>query len=247
VAETLMEDAMSLSQPYQDMYEGYYGADAGLERKRAITAQDSYAHICRLVGDEHFGSIVDVGAGQGSLAEQLSRHGRADRIAALEISGSGLEAINRRALPQVEVVRFDGYTTAYPDKQFDLAVSFHVIEHVEHERLFLRELKRISKRAIIEAPLELTLFPNKNMAVMAPFGHINSYTVETFRQKLETSGLKPLKINVCTYSLEYDLAVSGRFAAAKNFIRRNALKLAPKLARMSFVYLATALCDCSPE
>ena len=105
------------------------------------------------MGSGRLGRVVDVGAGQGSFVELLWQSGLADQITALEISLTGIEAISSRALQGVEVVKFDGYSVPVEDKRFDLAFSMHVLEHVEHERAFLKEIKRIAKRAIIEVPL----------------------------------------------------------------------------------------------
>lgn len=139
----------------QHLYKGYYG-DSALEKKRAITARETLAHIRALV-DGPVESLVDVGAGQGSLVELVSKAGLAKTITALEISDSGMEVTAQRGLPNLTIKKFDGYRSDCHDKEFELAACVHVLEHVEHERALLHEIKRISRPAVIEVPLENNL------------------------------------------------------------------------------------------
>ena len=232
-----------LGQDYKDRYQGYYTDE--LDRKRDLTAIETMRHIRSLLGDRTYRSIVDVGAGQGGLVGLLHEEGRAEGYTALEISASGLEKIRHRDLPNVTAVPFDGYHTDFPDKAFDLALSVHVLEHVEHERLYLQELRRISQQAIIEVPLELTANPRKTMTVMAPYGHINFYTRATAENLLRTSGLDIRTAIVNTLTPEMDRYLSGRVKGGiKNRVRRAALRFSEGLATRRFVYLYTALVDC---
>jgi trans-aconitate methyltransferase len=232
-----------LGQDYKDQYEGYYTDE--LDRKRDLTAIETAGHIRELVADRKYGSIVDIGAGQGGLVGVLHHEGRAEQFTALEISTSGLDKIRHRDLPNVSAVPFDGYHTDFPDKAFDLAISIHVLEHVEHERLYLHELRRISRQAIIEVPLELTANPRKTLKIMAPFGHINFYTRTTAENLLRTSGLEIRQAVVNTLTPEMDRFLSGRVKGdLKNRVRRTALRLNQGFAMRRFVYLYTALVDC---
>jgi ubiquinone/menaquinone biosynthesis C-methylase UbiE len=227
----------------RSMYENYYG-DSELERKRRITAEMTISHVTALTGWGPLGSVVDVGAGQGSFVELLSNAGLARKITALEISLTGIEAISERNLKGVEVLKFDGYTMPGADKEFDLAVSIHVLEHVEHERAFLKEIKRIARRAIIEVPLELTVDMKRKIPISRANGHINLYTATTFRNLLETSGLVVTQLQLHDTTLAYEKHMSPRFGVLKHAVRRACFTLLPAVAQMRFTYLATALCDC---
>ncbi len=228
----------------RSMYEGYYG-DSKLDEKRRIAAAMSLSHVTALTGSGDMGNVVDVGAGQGSFVELLSISGLARQVTALEISLTGIEAISQRGLEGVEVLKFDGYMIPAEDKQFDLAFSIHVLEHVEHERAFLKEIKRIAKRAIVEVPLELTVDMKRKIPISRAHGHINLYTATTFRNLLETSGLAVDQLHVHDTTLAYEKHMSPRFGAVKHVIRGAALRLWPALAQIRFTYLATALCDCA--
>ncbi len=63
----------------------------------------------------------DVGAGEGSVLEELSTLGFAKRYWAAEISSSGVATIEARGIANLtEVVKFDGYSLPYEDLKFDL-------------------------------------------------------------------------------------------------------------------------------
>lgn len=232
-----------LSDEYKNKYEGYYRQD--LTRKRQIAAADAFSHICNLVGTSVPGKVIDVGAGEGSLLTCMCKQNFANQLYAVEISGSGLDAIRARGLETLVDARlFDGYRIPYPDKYFDLAISSHVLEHVEHERLLLRELKRVARHVFLEVPLENGFSIEKAIKVGNPFGHINFYTPETFLNLLNTSGLKPLLSKVTVSSLAYEQFVSGKIKGAiKHYLRRGGLAAAPKLAPWFFGSLMTVYCE----
>jgi hypothetical protein len=180
----MVEIASDLS----SMYDGYYGAER-LEKKRWLAAQDSADHLYSMLGG-NLGSLVDVGAGDGSLLETIGCRGWATKLSGLEISATGIEAIEGREINGLsEVKQFDGYTMPYEDGEFDTALCVHVLEHVEHERLFLRELGRIGKRVFIEVPLEGGFRGRVNRE----YGHINYYSPEFFLNLLETSDLRVME------------------------------------------------------
>lgn len=226
------------------LYDEYY-TDGSNEAKRTIAARELDAHLQALIGAERFSSLIDIGAGQGSFVALLSHARRADRIVAAEISASGLDAIRARKLPDVEAVAFDGYALPFADKSFDLAVCMHVLEHVEHERLFLREVARVARRAVFEVPLEHTLRVARAVAAAPVYGHINHYSRATFVGRLQTSGLRVERVIVSPASLAMEQHLSGRaLGLAKHVLRRGALRLAPAIAPAVMVYNCTALVDC---
>jgi SAM-dependent methyltransferase len=236
----------SISEQYRELYAGYYvNPDGGLATKRALAAADSLQHMRQLLAGYNPDSIIDVGAGNGSVLEALQHSDLGNRLTALEISASGIAEIKARQLPKlVDVQLFNGYQIPYGDGAFDLAIAIHVLEHVEHERALLRELQRVAKRIIVEVPLENGLRAKRAIRAGRPNGHINYYTPETFINLLETSGLRVLDHKVHTSSLAYEQFLSGRFKGrVKNAIRRTALAMAPTVAPLMATYLLTAYCE----
>jgi hypothetical protein len=65
----------------------------------------------------------------------------------------------------------------------------HVLEHVEHERILLRELKRVAKYLVIEVPLDYRFGVDQRMKHFLNYGHINMYTPTLIRFLLQSEGL----------------------------------------------------------
>jgi SAM-dependent methyltransferase len=230
-----------LGENYKQLYGDYY--DERVTAKRMLAAQDTLGHIRGLVGARKFGKVIDVGAGEGSLLSLLHKDAIAEKLYAVEISGSGLQAIRARSLP-VEAQGFDGYHVPFADQYFDLVISIHVMEHVEHERLLLRELRRVGKQLLIEVPIEGGLRVERAIAVSGPYGHINFYQPGAFLNLLSTSGFRVLGSRVLTSSLRYEQYVGGRVKGrVKHMIRKAALKVFPRLAPSLMTYVMAVHCE----
>ncbi|MEH2557182.1 ubiquinone/menaquinone biosynthesis C-methylase UbiE [Bradyrhizobium algeriense] len=233
---------MSQSAELRDFYDGYY--NEAVAAKRTIAAKQSVDHLVRL-GGKSLGHLLDVGAGDGAVLQEIESRRIASKLDAVEISSSGIDRVTSRRLSTLNAIRsFDGYRLPFEDKSFDTTIAIHVLEHVEHERLFLNELKRVSKRVFIEVPLEHTFRLQRSIVMGKPFGHINHYTFDRFINLLDTCGLKPVASKIFPNSLAYETFVGGKAAgSAKHVIRSTALKFAPALAPNVFVYLGAAMCD----
>ncbi len=228
----------AVSQELTDLYEGkYYGDDPGLFLQRKLAASNSVNHI-QAVHPHGLGKTVDVGSGNGSVINELVDRGLISDITALEISASGIEQLKQRQLDAVtEIVKFDGYTIPFPDRHFDTAICIHVLEHVEHERLLLREMGRVAKDIFIEIPLEGGFRGRLNYK----FGHINYYNPLSARAILETSGLKIISEKVVTSCLALEQHTHGKRGGALRFALRRFLlstigRRAPDV--MTFLYMA---------
>jgi SAM-dependent methyltransferase len=225
---------MEIAAPLADLYESYYAVSSD-DKKRALSALDSADHLVALLGDK-LGNVIDVGAGNGSLLDRIHHLRLADSLSALEISSTGLERIKARAgLPLKHIKKFDGYRMPFSDNEFDTAISVHVVEHVEHERLFLKEISRIARRTFIEIPLEGGFRGRVNRA----FGHINYYTPMTFTNLIETAGLRIIEAKVFTSSRQYEIFNYGSLRGSIRSVVRNGLLRAagPDIAPHLMTYL----------
>jgi SAM-dependent methyltransferase len=242
-----------LREPYRALYQNYYG-DGAVAIKRGMSALDAAAHISAMVGSGSFTRVIDVGAGEGSLLQVLDDGHFASELYALEISSTGVRAIEARHLRSlVEIRQFDGYQIPYPDRFFDLAILCHVLEHVEHERILLQELRRVARHVLIEVPIEHGLRIDRKIVSGVRFGHINFYLPDTLLNLLRTSGLRVIRSRLWYSSLAYEQHCAGRTRGLlKAALRRSALKLSARLAPWMFTYLFVAYCasdaaDAPPE
>jgi ubiquinone/menaquinone biosynthesis C-methylase UbiE len=169
----------NVSSELKEKYDSFY-VDS-VEKSRYIGAIKKADNICKVVLGQKFDTLIEIGAGEGSILSILDNTDISKELYALEISTSGIEKINSRNIKKlIEAKLFDGYSIPYADKQFDLAICSHVIEHVEHPRLLLREIKRISKQQVFEIPIDYSTKLDKKLNHFLSYGHINIYTPQLF-------------------------------------------------------------------
>jgi ubiquinone/menaquinone biosynthesis C-methylase UbiE len=192
--------------------------------------------------------VLDVGAGDGSVLAEIERRALAETLNAVEISGSGIERIKGRNLKTLKSVQsFDGYHLPFADNAFDTVLVAHVLEHVEHERMFLKEISRVARRCYIEVPLEHTVRLQRSIQSGKRYGHINYYTMGTFRNLVGTADLLPVASRIFGSSRDYEIFLSGQtIGGLKHLIRSTALKIAPELAASVFVYIGAIFCEHQP-
>lgn len=159
------------------------------EAWRMLSAKYKAQHIIEVCGGLKLNNVLEVGAGDGSILKWLSDQNFAPEYHAVEISGSGVEYIKSRGINNLKSVQvFDGYKLPFDDDSFDLIILSHVLEHVEHERMLLREIKRVAKHCVIEVPRDYKAGVDKRIKHFLAYGHINVYTPTSLRYLLRTEG-----------------------------------------------------------
>lgn len=176
-----------LKQKYDNQYED------GIEEWRMLGGQDKATNIIEMAKGLSFESVLDVGSGEGSVLQWLDKYEFSDNITSVEISQSGVDKLKARSMKSVKAIHlFDGYKLPFDDNSFDLVMCSHVIEHVEHPRLLLREIKRVSKYQIMEVPIDFSYKVDQKVKHFLDYGHINIYTPQTFRFLLLSEGFEVL-------------------------------------------------------
>jgi ubiquinone/menaquinone biosynthesis C-methylase UbiE len=183
-----LEIATTLQAAYDEQYSG------GASEWRAVGAKHKAANIAKVCHSHKFSKVLECGAGEGSVLQALAEAGVFPELHAVEISDSGIAAINQRRIPSlVEVKKFDGYTLPFADKAFDMVYCTHVLEHVEHPRILLRELRRVARFQVLEVPLDYSIGCDKNIDHFLAYGHINVFTPTTFRFLIRSEGYRILR------------------------------------------------------
>lgn len=163
------------------------------EAWRMLGAKYKAQNIVDVCKGKTFTKVLEVGAGDGSILYYLDQWNFAPELSAIEISESGVEHIKSRNLKNVKEVQiFDGYHIPYEDQSFDLVILAHVLEHVEYERMLLRELKRIAKYQVIEVPRDYRFGVDARIKHFLAYGHINVYTPSSLRYLLRSEGFEVL-------------------------------------------------------
>jgi len=232
---------IKMSERLAENYEDYYeDGDSEWRRLCAVEKADSIVSLCR---DLPHGSVLEIGAGEGSILSRLSELSFGEKLHALEISASGVAAIHARRLPRlVECRLFDGYNVPYGDGRFDVAILSHVIEHVEHPRQVLYEASRVATYVFIEVPLQDTLrLPND--FVLDPVGHINFYSRKGIRRLVQSCNLRVLGEMVQTPARGAYRYRWGRVGLVKFWVKDALLKLLPGLAMALSTYHGALVCE----
>lgn len=178
-----------LSKDVKSAYDNFYTQNDSAWRM--LTAKAKAEHIAGVCKALKPVKVLEVGAGDGSILHFLNEWNFGEELYALEIADSGVELIKNRKLSRLKAAAsFDGYKIPYPDDTFDLVILAHVLEHVEHERVLIRELKRIAKNIVIEVPLDYRFGVDKRMKHFLDYGHINMYTPTLLRFLLQSEGLE---------------------------------------------------------
>jgi ubiquinone/menaquinone biosynthesis C-methylase UbiE len=178
-----------LSKDVKSAYNQFYEQnDDAWRMLGAKSKAKNIIEVCKALNPE---KVLEVGAGDGSILHFLNEWAFGKELYALEIADTGVAAIEKRKLQNLrEVKTFDGYQIPYADDSFDLVILAHVLEHVEHERILLRELKRVAKHIVVEVPLDYRFGVDKRMKHFLDYGHINMYTPTSLRFLLQSEGLE---------------------------------------------------------
>ncbi|MDN3551778.1 class I SAM-dependent methyltransferase [Mucilaginibacter aquaedulcis] len=161
------------------------------EAWRTLSGKYKGQHIIEVCRGLSFKNVLEVGAGDGSILKFLSDNSFAPEYQAVEISASGVDHIRSRGIKNLTAVQvFDGYKLPFADDSFDLIILSHVLEHVEHERLLLREMRRVAKYCVIEVPRDYKFNVDTRIKHFLAYGHINVYTPTSLRYLLSTEGFE---------------------------------------------------------
>lgn len=221
---------------YQDYYER---GDSEWRRLCAIDKADNIVSLCRELPHE---SILEIGVGEGAILKQLSDLGFGEKLHAIEISSTGVEAILKKGIPRLaECLLFDGYRIPYGDRAFDLAVLSHVLEHVEFPRKLIYEAARVAEHVFIEVPLEDTMRLRRDY-VPDSVGHINYYSVKTIRRLAQTCNLEVLDQIITIPSKAAHTYRRSAKGLASYLVKRCCLGLLPRLATAFCVYHSSLVC-----
>jgi ubiquinone/menaquinone biosynthesis C-methylase UbiE len=181
--------SVQISQNLKKAYDQQYKAESG--NWRQLGAEQKVKNILRIVEGKKYESVLEVGAGDGSILELLNHRSFANEFHGLEISESGVAKIKEKNISRLKSIQlFDGYKLPFESQSIDLIILSHVLEHVEHERILLREIKRVGKAAVIEVPKDYRFNADKKINHFLSYGHINIYTPTSLKFLLLTENFK---------------------------------------------------------
>jgi ubiquinone/menaquinone biosynthesis C-methylase UbiE len=223
----------TISKDLKSKYDSQYSDST--EAWRKMGAETKVENIFEISKNLKLSNLIDVGAGDGNVLSLLSEKNFCQNYTAAEISDSAIQQIKKKNIRGLsEIKQFDGYILPFADKQFDVAVCSHVIEHVEHPRNLLREIKRISKHQVFEVPIDFSFRVDKKFRHFNAYGHINIYTPALFNFLLLSEGFELLNHKNGLYKREVVLSGIKKFSASyfAVLLKRIIWKCIPYLMRI---------------
>jgi SAM-dependent methyltransferase len=169
---------------YSDMYAG------GRQKAwRDVGAQGKAANIARAWTkvQRPAPSVIEIGCGDGAIAEALSRCDFFASYRGFDISPSGIDQAEARHIRRAEFRVMARNKVPCEANAADVVVMSHVIEHLEHPRMLLSEARRLAPLLIAEVPLELNAGAPRDYVVDS-LGHINKYNATSIRHLLQSCG-----------------------------------------------------------
>jgi 2-polyprenyl-3-methyl-5-hydroxy-6-metoxy-1,4-benzoquinol methylase len=145
----------------------------------------SYEHAMPFVRGKR---VLDFGCGTGYGAQMLADH--ADDVTAVDISEEAISsAATSYSANNLHFLRIEPIETAalpFPDGDFEVVISFQVIEHIRYVETYLRQIRRILRpggRLLLTTPNSaLRLLPG-----WKPWNrfHVREYTYRALKQTLQ--------------------------------------------------------------
>ena len=162
--------------------------------RRSVLKRAKLREIQRMLGPTTGLRCLDLGSDNGVVSWHLRKAG--GRWSSADLADEAVRSI--RALVGDEVYRLDGRQLPFPDREFDAVVVVDMLEHVEDDRLLLREIDRVLRpggTAVFNVPHA------KRLALLRPVrhalgltdawhGHLRpGYTVASLGRLLSGTGL----------------------------------------------------------
>lgn len=154
------------------------------------------------------GSILEIGAGIGTLSIPLTKYGR---VLATDVSPEFLGEVEKRdPCKNIETMTWDA-TKAFPEKsrRFGAVVAFNVLEHLREDVSALRtwaELLEPQGKLIVLVPHYASLYSKLDEAV----GHHRRYNRRSLESAMAQAGLR-----VIAWQYANPLALPGWLLSAK--------------------------------
>ncbi len=147
--------------------------------------------VGELFEQTHAVSVLEVGCGEGLLAQHLMRVAAPrGRFVACDLE---LDRIAPGLDPRIELMRASIYELPFADDSFDVVVCCEVLEHLEDPRGGLRELARVAaRRVLISTPWDpvwraMNMLRGRYLGALGNTpGHIQHFTRRSLVRLAET-------------------------------------------------------------
>lgn len=197
-----------------------------------------HEYIQKVASGFHDCKILEVGSGSGEYTQYFCK----------DNSVTGLDIFDYRKkdfLSSFEFIKYDGKIFPFPDNTFDIVTSWDVIEHVQKDKLFAQEMKRVLKhggtcicgtpnkfrfanflRIILLRPTKYPFVIEKNTPV-GDVIHIREYTEKGLMNLFKEAGFPEVSMDRFGFGLRGNLNLFFKSSPIKglaNYVICNARK-----------------------
>jgi ArsR family transcriptional regulator len=149
-----------------------------------------------LIGLLSLGDVLDVGSGDGVIAQLLSK--RATSITCLDRSSRVIEAAGKRlsSYPNIELVAGDMHAMPLPDASFDQVLLLNVLTYAERPVEVLSEAFRVLRPG--GQFVLVTIDEHRHLETSSAYQHVNNgFSPQAVRRLLDEAGFA---ISACEVS-----------------------------------------------
>ena len=206
-----------------DRYDALWSGDWGDMQRYGPTSRHQRRVTARLLDGLKFGSVLDVGCGEGSNLAFLQGRYAPARAVGLDVSAEAVERARGRC-PGGEFHVGDAAEAASLGR-FDLVTCIDVLEHVERDAELVAALAKASARWVFCVSVQGTMRPGEG-----EIGHLRNYRRGQLAGMMRDAGLRivsEVEWGFPFYSPLFRSAVSGSGGESLSYGRYG---LAKKLA-----------------
>jgi 2-polyprenyl-3-methyl-5-hydroxy-6-metoxy-1,4-benzoquinol methylase len=140
-------------------------------------------------------TVLDAGCGEGYSAREIHQVQPESDVIGIDLSFSALEMVSNQIL-NMPIAAADVTKLPFRDNQFDVVVSFEVLEHIPNPAIAVTEYMRVSRDYLLLSVPNEPLFRLLRMARgddILQLGnhpeHVNHWNLWTFQRFLADQGL----------------------------------------------------------
>ncbi len=166
-------------------YETYWDGYVTHSRHPSVRLRNN--HIINEIRRLKFNSLIDVGCGDGFLANLIKSQFPDKKISGTDVSNKIL-IINSEKYPEIDFYQSDITSNSFNiEKHYDIVVCSEVIEHLVEWKTSLKYLSVLLKK---EGYLILTTQSGKKYKSDINNGHINHFELQILENELSKYGIK---------------------------------------------------------
>ncbi len=187
-AVTLSRDGIVTGNTYDK-----YGSSNPLVRRMMAGFEGALQELFRQADPQ---SLLDVGCGEGVLAQRLAQQIDPRRVVGIDLQEESIQAgWAAHPAPNLQYIVMRAENLPFADDEFDLACAIEVLEHVPDPEHTLSEMARCAERHLLVSVPREPLWRMINMARGAYWGalgntpgHLNHWSQRSFVKLLSRYG-----------------------------------------------------------